>query len=70
VGGKRGSVLSRGGVVPRAPVAPDPLAHALAALSALLERHPRVLEAEVNPLVATAGGVAAVDALVVLGPRR
>jgi acyl-CoA synthetase (NDP forming) len=53
-----------------APVAPDPLAHALAALSALLERHPRVLEAEVNPLVATAGGVAAVDALVVLGPRR
>ncbi|HEV8651730.1 MAG TPA: acetate--CoA ligase family protein, partial [Actinomycetes bacterium] len=53
----------------RAPVALDPLARALAALSALLERHPRVLEAEVNPLVATADGAAAVDALVVLGPR-
>ena len=54
----------------RAPVALDPLTRALAALSALLERHPRVLEAEVNPLVATARGAAAVDALVVLGPRR
>ena len=54
----------------RAPVALDPVARALAALSALLEHHPRVLEAEVNPLVATADGAAAVDALVVLGPRR
>jgi len=50
------------------PVAPGPVASALVALSGLLERHPRVVEAEVNPLVATAAGAAAVDALVVLGP--
>jgi acyl-CoA synthetase (NDP forming) len=54
----------------RPPVALEPVAAALAALAALLERHPRVLEAEVNPLVAGAAGAAAADALVVLGPLR
>jgi acetate---CoA ligase (ADP-forming) len=57
------------GVRGRPPVDRAAVAGALVALAGLLLAEPRVLEAEANPLLATPAGAAAVDALVILGPR-
>ena len=44
----------------------DALADAIAALSRLADHQPAVLEAEANPVMVMADGVAAADALVTL----
>jgi acetyltransferase len=43
------------------------LARALGALSDLMASEPRVLEIDVNPVIAVAAGLVAVDALVIVG---
>jgi acetyl coenzyme A synthetase (ADP forming)-like protein len=56
------------GVRGRRPVALDAIADALARLSVLVATVPRIVEIELNPLVATPEGVMGIDARGVLGP--
>ena len=65
----RGARLLRG-VRGRAPVDRAAIVAMLVALGRLGFDRPDVLEVDLNPVIATAGGAIAVDALVVLeGPR-
>jgi acyl-CoA synthetase (NDP forming) len=62
----RGSRLLEG-VRGRPPVCRSALVDALLAISAMMEKDPRISEFEVNPLIVTADGALAVDARAVIG---
>jgi hypothetical protein len=62
--GRAGSLL--GGIRGRPPVDADALGAVLAGVGDLLADHPRVVELDVNPLIARGAEILAVDALVIM----
>lgn len=52
------------------PVNEDALAEVLLRLSGFIEQHPEIEEIDINPLIATGGGVTAVDARMVINYSR
>jgi hypothetical protein len=65
--GRRAALLR--GYRGAAPVDVEALAEILVGIGDLLVDHPRIVELDVNPLIASSGRLVAVDALVLVNPE-
>jgi acyl-CoA synthetase (NDP forming) len=66
--GLKGRLL--GGVRGRPPCDPEPVVRILLAVGRLLAGHPRVVEVDLNPVIAAGGEALAVDALVIVAASK